>query len=80
MKPSLTKWLSARLRNKWLWVRIPLLSFKLLILFLEIFMHDSFRERLLFDAQEGINFSFDNPLDSHSVIVPVRPENVVIIL
>ena len=43
-------------------------------------MHDSFRERLLFDAQGGINFSFDNPLDYHSVIVPVRPENVVIIL
>ena len=28
---SLVKWLSASLRNKWLWVRIPLLSLKLLI-------------------------------------------------
>ena len=27
-KPSLPKWLSVRLRTKWLWVRIPLLSLK----------------------------------------------------
>ena len=27
-KPSLPKWLSVRLRTKWLWVRIPLQSLK----------------------------------------------------
>ena len=28
-EPSLAKWLSVRLRTKWLWVRIPLLSLRL---------------------------------------------------
>ena len=28
LKASLTKWLSVRLRTKWLWVRVPLQSLK----------------------------------------------------
>ena len=49
-------------------------------LILELFIYTSFGERLLFDVKGGINFSFDNPLDSHYEIKSGRPENVVIVL
>ena len=51
-----------------------------LILMLELFMHTSFRERLLFNAKGGSVFSFDNPLDFYSEIMSGRPENIVIVL
>ena len=47
---------------------------------LELFIHTSFREIILFDLKGGINFSFDNSLDFHSDIVSGRPENVDIVL
>ena len=35
-KASLTKWLSVRLRNKWLWVRVPLQSFSGIFTYLKL--------------------------------------------
>ena len=49
-------------------------------LILELFIHTSFGERLLFAVKGGVIFSFDNPLDFHSAIVFGRPENLVIVL
>ena len=42
--------------------------------------HCSFGERILFVVERGLNFSFDDTLDSHPAILFERPENVVIAL
>ena len=45
---SLAKWLSVRLRTKWLWVRVPLQSF------LRSFIQNSFFEWYALKLQKGI--------------------------
>ena len=42
--------------------------------------HSSFGERMSFAVWGGLNFSFENPLDSHSEIVNGIPEDVVTVL
>ena len=46
---------------------------------LELF-HSSFGERTLFALWGGLNFSLENPLDSYSEIVSLRPDIVLIVL
>ena len=64
---SLAKWLSVRLRAKWLWVRIPLLSLKLQILapasskeFLDIQAKCRFTLKLWYDNNIQLNIVIRN--------------------
>ena len=62
-------------------VKVTLPCFKQLPLnsnfILEIFIHNSFGERLLFAVKGGV---INNPLDSHSATVFDGSENVVTVL
>ena len=65
-------------------VNVILSCFKLLTLnsnnILELLIHASFGESILFTVKGGVIFSYENALGSYSAIAFGRPENVTRVL